>query len=69
MINVWDYQEAENIRVTTVDDEIFSGKVISVDDVEEESDLGFDEDSISIWDGERAIGLKQSEIKSIEVLR
>lgn len=69
MINVWDYQEVVKVKITTTDGVTFEGKVVSVDDAEDESpDYGFNEDSISITDGRGIVGIKQSEIKRVQIL-
>ena len=69
MINIWDYQDANRVRITDVDGQVFEGNVISVDDAEESSDLEKAEDNISIMtDDGRYIGIYQSEIAKIDVI-
>ena len=69
MINVWDYQEVEGkIKVICTDGAVFIGYMGDVCDVEEESEDGFKEDSITVWCDGVPVGLCQSEIESIEIL-
>lgn len=69
MINVWDYQHANRIKITDIDGQVFTGKVVEVTDVEDESpDYGFGEDSITIEVEGREISFPQSEILGIDIL-
>ncbi len=69
MTNVWKYAEAERIRITDIDGDMFEGKVTDVTDREERSDLEKQEDGITLWtDDNKLIEFYQSEIKLIEVL-
>ena len=69
MINVWDYQEVVGkVKVTCTDGQILTGNMGDVTDVEDETDLGFTEDSITLYVKGVPIGIPQSEIKSIEIL-
>jgi len=69
MIKVWDYQDANIIKITAIDGQVFTGRLIEVTDVEDESpDYGYKEDSITIEAEGREISFPQSEILSIEIL-
>ena len=70
MIDIWDYNDADIVRITDIDGREYTGHVQDVTDVGEESeDYGFGEDSITISDGQTGVVLGQSEIVSIEILR
>ena len=69
MINIWDFKDAEIIRITDIEGDVFQGRIIDIIDVGEESeDYGFGEDSICISVNNRHIVFPQSEIKSIKVI-
>lgn len=69
MINVWDYQEVEGkVKVICADGQVIIGSMGDVNDVEDELEGGFREDSIDVWVDGIPIGIPQSEIESIEVL-
>lgn len=70
MINIWDYSDADVVRITGSDGSIYLGHIEDVTSVEDEDeDVGLKEDSITIADGAKGVVLVQSEIASIEVLR
>lgn len=65
MINIWEWAYKDNIRITTVDGQVYDGSVIDITDVEET--YGDPEDSITLEQKSgRIIGFYPSEIKSIE---
>lgn len=70
MINVWDYQEVRGkVKVTCTDGQIIIGNMGDVNDVEDETEEGFLEDSIDVYVDGQPIGIPQSEIRSIEILK
>lgn len=48
MINLWDYNDAKIIRLTTNDNSVYEGKIIELTEKEEQSDLCPFEDSIAL---------------------
>lgn len=66
MVNIWDYEIGENIKITDTDGEIFVGRIVSIFDVDETYN---DEDDITIDVNGRYIGFVPSEIKKIERVR
>lgn len=68
MINVWDYQEANRVRLVDIDNDEFTGNVIDVTDAEEFMD-GTTEDTLTIEVDGKHIEFLQSEIKAIEQLQ
>ena len=68
MINIWRYADANRIRLTDVDGNVYEGDVSCLTEVGERSDLEEQEDGITIWTGGRLIEFMQSEIASIEAL-
>ena len=71
MINVWDYQDVEEVvKITDVNGQVYIGTISEIVDAEEEStDYGFGEDSIGIECRLGYLGLPQSAIKSIEIIK
>ena len=69
MINLWDFQDAQKVKIVDVDDVEFIGTVIDVTDSEEYADEDITENGITIsFDGNH-IEFMQSEIKSIEIIK
>lgn len=69
MINVWNYKDAKKIKLIDIDNQIFTGNVYDINDAEDESeDYGFNEDSICLNINGNLVDIRQSEIKSIEIL-
>lgn len=68
MINIWKYQDAKRIRITTNDNEMYDGFIVELTDIGERSDLEPQEDGITIYQNGLYIEVYQSEIKKIEVL-
>ena len=67
MIDILKYKDAENVTITDIDGDVFSGEVIEVIFPEEKTDLEAREYSIVIRNGNTEIEFLQSEIKSIGV--
>lgn len=65
MANIWDFQGAARIRVTCIDGETLEGRVLAVEDAEENEDDTEDSLVLETADG-RCIGLFPSEIRKIE---
>lgn len=66
MLNLWDYDGCNRLRIECVDGQILEGELISIDD-EEES--GLQEEGLSIFtENGLYIGIGKSEIKRIVVL-
>ena len=66
MINVWDYNPGDLVKIECTDGYIIEGEITAIDD---EEDSGFEEDGISIMTKDKLwIGLAQSEINSIDVI-
>jgi hypothetical protein len=73
MINLWEYKDANKIKLIDVDDEEFVGYVDEITDSEEymyddEEDPKNFEDGITLKIGESLVEFMQSEIKSIEII-
>lgn len=71
MIDIWAYQDVTDIvKVKDIDGNEFVGTISEIVDAEEESDdYGFGEDSIGIDCEQGYVGIPQSEIQSIEILK
>ena len=70
MINIWDYRDANRIKITVLSGQVFIGELVCIDDASD-LDIAFDdpEDMLSIQtDDGRAVGFRQSEIVEIERL-
>lgn len=66
MINVWDYDGCNRLRIECVDGQVIEGELTSIDD-EEES--GLNEEGLSIYTKDGLyFGIGKSEIKHIAVL-
>lgn len=65
MVNIWDFVNANKVKLTNMKGKEFIGTVMAVFDKDETYD---EEDSIDILVNGEDIGFLQSEIKSIEVL-
>lgn len=66
MVNIWDYQNANKIKLTDISGKEWVGYVIVLTDQEEDEEAT--EDSITIRVDGDYIGFYESEITSIEVL-
>ncbi len=66
MVNIWDYQNANKIKLTDISGKEWVGYVIDLTDQEEDEEAT--EDSITIRVDGDYIGFYESEITSIEVL-
>ena len=66
-INIWDFHAAERLRVTCTDGDVWEGRVIAIDDVEENEGDAEDSLVLETSDG-RCVGFFPSEICSIERL-
>lgn len=73
MINLWQYQDAEKIKITDIDGQEFIGYIDEITDAEEymyddrEETSNF-EDGITLVIGKELVEFMQSEIKSIEII-
>lgn len=68
MINLWDYKDAQKVKIVDVDDFEFIGNVIDITDSEEYADEDITETGITIsFDGNH-VEFMESEIKSIEII-
>ena len=65
MVNIWDYVNAKEIKLTNMKGQEFIGTVMAIFDKDETYD---EEDSIDVYVDGEDFGFLQSEIKSIEVL-
>lgn len=66
MINLWEYNPGDNVRIICVDGQVLDGAVTDIQDADES---GFGEDAVNILtSGSQWIGIGQSEIASIEKL-
>ena len=66
MINIWNYNYGDNIKIICTDDIIFEGMASDIADSSECSDLEKQEDSICIITADnKHIVIYQSEIKNI----
>jgi len=66
MINIWEYGIGDKVRILSSSNMIFIGRIESITDAEERSDLDIQEDGIYIiTDAGRHIEIYQSEIKEI----
>ena len=69
MISIYDCVNAKRIKIVDIDNQIFEGSFDCIDYAEnEDSEVGFNEDSICIIVNNQPIGIPQSEIKSIEII-
>ncbi len=64
MINLWEFEGAENVRLLSEDGRIVTGNVIDIIDADEREDAT--EDSICIENEKGIFEFDNSEIKSIE---
>lgn len=71
MINIWEYQDiTDTVKIKDIYGNEFVGVISEIVDSEEESEeYGFGEDSIGIDCTQGYIGIPQSEIKSIEIVK
>jgi len=66
MINIWEYSVGDRVKITADNGSVFAGKIDSLIDSEECSDLEKQEDNIGIaTDDGRYVDIYQSEIKEI----
>ena len=69
MINIWKFDVGDRVQIIDIDNNIFIGRIDSLIDSEECSDLEKQEDNIGIvTDDKRYIDIYQSEIKNISLL-
>ena len=69
MINIYEYKDAEFLKITTIDNQIFIGSLVTINDVADEyEDVGLNENSITLAIEKRPITFPVSEIKSIEII-
>lgn len=68
MINLWQYQDANKIKVTDIDEQEFIGNVIDVTDAGEYADEEIQENGITISINGNHLEFMQSEIKSIQII-
>ncbi len=66
MINIWDYADANKVKIIDINDKEYEGKVVCITDTEETYDDK--EDSITIEIKGEYIGFLQSEIKEIKII-
>lgn len=71
MINIWEYQDiTDTVKIRDIYGNEFIGVISEIVDSEEESEeYGFGEDSIGIDCAQGYIGIPQSEIRSIEIVK
>jgi len=68
MINIWEYNIGDKVKIVDIDNVVFIGVIDSIIDSEECSDLGKQEDNIGIITKDRRhIDIYQSEIKEISI--
>lgn len=65
MVNIWDFQYAGKIKITTTEGRTFVGDVVAVFDAGETVD---EKDSIDIDTGSGIVGFTPAEIASIEAV-
>ena len=66
MINIWEYNIGDKVRILANNNIIFIGCIEAITDIEERSDLDIQEDGIYIiTENGRHIEIYQSEIKEI----
>ena len=69
MINIYKYKDADKLLLTDIENEKYEGKLISINDVDDEDvDYGLEENSITLAVDSRPITFPVSEIKKIEIL-
>lgn len=69
MIDIYKYKDAEKLEITDIDNEVFVGSLVSVNDVaDEDEDLGLNENSITLAVNKRPVTFPVSEIKSIKII-
>ena len=69
MINIYDYKDAERLRIYATDSKIYEGSLVSLNDAEDEDeDFGLKEDSLTIAIGNRPITFPISEIEKVETV-
>lgn len=66
MVNIWDYQPGTFIKLTSVDNKIFSGKIVCLWDSDE---LEEDCDCLDLETDDAIIGFRPEEIIGIEKIK
>lgn len=70
MINIYKYKDADKLRITAVNNEIYEGLLVSVNDAEDEDeDYGLKENSITIAVEGAPITFTVSDIKNIDIVK
>ena len=69
MINLWQYQDANKVKITDVNGQEFIGNVLDVTDAGEYADEDIQEDGITISFHGNHVEFMQSEIQSIEIIK
>ncbi|MDD6312132.1 MAG: hypothetical protein PUB08_01490 [Firmicutes bacterium] len=68
-INVWTAKDANTVKLTDIDGDMFIGKVVDIiDEGEESEDYGYGEDSIALSIDGKEILFSESEIANIEII-
>ncbi|RDU21932.1 hypothetical protein [Anaerosacchariphilus polymeriproducens] len=67
MVNIWDFANSSIVKLRTIEGNEYKGKVVCVDDAEEDEEVT--EDSITIDVKGKYIGFNQSEIEIIEEVK
>ncbi len=65
MVNIWDYYNADKVKITCTDGSVYTGDVYALFDVDETNDA---EDSITLFIDDYYIAFYPSQIASIERL-
>ena len=70
MIELLQFENCERIKITDIDNDYYVGVVFDVTDIEDQSDLSPQEESITIYtEDKQYVEFFQSDIKSIEIIK
>jgi len=70
MIELLQFENCERIKITDIDNDDYVGVVFDVTDIEDQSDLSQQEESITIYtEDKQYVEFFQSDIKSIEIIK
>lgn len=68
MINLWSFADAERIKITDIDGDVFIGNIVDITDSGERSDLEPEEDCITIATEKGNVQFENAEILKIDIL-
>ncbi len=68
MVNLWDYSDADKIRIIDADNDVFEGEIIDITEAGERSELEAEEDCITINCNGTHIQFENKEVIFIERL-